>query len=255
VANSAAITLHASAAETTTAAGAAVELKDGRSCVKLDLIVTAVSGTDPTMTIALETGPSATGPWRPAGSFAVQSATGKTSKTFAGLDAYVREQRTIGGTLIPTFTYSLAGLAHQLYAEPSDLANTAILATAIAGIDDAVKAECCLRATADAETALNSAYELPITSWGEDLRGHTAARAVFYAMNSRGRKPRTQTGNADDLIDTLGGFTLAAGVKSAAQSYFDAIAKGTLKPVGIVDQTPDDFEGSGFVVSGEARNW
>jgi hypothetical protein len=81
------------------------------------------------------------------------------------------------------------------------------------------------------------------------------ARAVFYAMNHRGRKPRSGAGNQDDLIDTLGGFDLGAGMKSAAQRFFDAIASGKLKPVGIIDQTPDDFEGSGFVVSGEARNW
>jgi len=72
-------------------------------------------------------------------------------------------------------------------------------------------------------------------------------------MNARGRKPSS---GVDDLIDQLGGFALRTpGQVSAAEMFFRAVAKGVLKPVGIVDQTPDDFEGGGFVVSGEARNW
>ncbi len=253
MANPAAITIHASAAETTTATGAAVDLGATRSCVKLDLIVTAVSGTNPLLTIALDTAPSATGPWRAAGSFTAVAVVGKSSKTFADLDQFVRENRTIGGTAGPTFTYSDTGFAHTLYASPSDLTKTAIAAAALTNVPADTIAECCLRSSADFETAANSSHTLPLTGWGEDVRGHCASRAVFYALSARGRKP---SGNMDEAIDQLGGFALRTpGAKSAAEMFFQAIAKGVLKPLGVVDQTPDDFEGGGFVVSGEARNW
>jgi len=143
MANAVAITLHASAAETTSGAQAAVDLGEGRSCVKLDLVVTAVAGTNPTLAIVLETAPTSTGPWRSAGSFTTATTTGKSSKTFAELDRYVRENRTIGGTAGPTFTYSLAGYAHQLYAQPSDLTKTAIASGALANIAADTLAECC----------------------------------------------------------------------------------------------------------------
>jgi len=256
MANAAATTLHASGAETVTGNGAAVDMGATRSCLKLALVVTAVAGTLPTLALTVQTGPSETGPWRTGDTFGIVSATGKTEKTIASLDQWVRLAWVITGSAGQSITFSLDGFAHTLYAGPSDLSKTAINETAISGIDAEVLADCCLRASGDAETALNSSYELPVTAWGEDLRGHTAARAVFYAMSHRGRKPRTaSTGNSDELIDTLGGFVIGERMKSAAQMFFESVANGKLKPVGILDQTPDDFEGAGFVISGEARNW
>jgi hypothetical protein len=152
----------------------------------------------------------------------------------------------------PSFTFSLGGQAHTLYASPVDVSRIAISAAAISGIDAEVLAAQCLRASSDAEDSLNSSGELPLTAWGESLRGHTAARAAFYAMNHRGRKPG---GNTDSLIDQMGGFDLGPGMKSAAQRYFDAIANGTIKPAGVVDQTPDEYEGGGFIASGTRRGW
>ena len=252
MANPTAITLHESGAETATDTGDAEDLGATRSCLVLDLVVTAVAGTLPTLTVAVQTGPSETGPWRSGGAFSVVSATGKTTKTIAGLDRWVRLAWTIAGSAGQSFTFSVDGTAHTLYASPADLTRTGVPEAALTDITDETRAECCLRASADAETALNSSHELPLTAWGEDLRGHTASRAVYYAMNHRGRKPG---GTVDDLIDRMGGFDLGPGMKSAAQRYFDAVANGTLKPHGIVDQTPDTFEGSGVVVSGTRRGW
>ncbi len=246
------IELHASGAETASGNGTAEDIGETRSCVKVSLLVSAVSGTTPTLLVTIQTGPTSTGPWRSAGAFASQAAIGKNAKTVAALDQFVRAIWTIGGTDTPTFTFALAGAAHTLYAEPDDIGRTAINAVAIDGIDPEVMADCCLRATSDAETALNSAYELPIDSWGEDLRGHVAARAMFYAMNHRGFDPGS---GADQMIVLAGGFRTETNVKSAAQMFFDDVASGKLKPLGIVDQTPDDYEGGGVVVSGVSRGW
>ena len=250
MANALAIVIHASAAETVTGASAIVDLGETRSCVKLVLAVTEVAGTAPTIAVKVWTATEAAGPWRTVGQFPTVAAAGKSETTIAGLDQMVYASWTITGSMMPSVTFSLGGQAHTLYAGPSDLTKTAIPSTAIGTVADAVLVECCLRASADGETALNSAYELPITGWGEDLRGHCAARAVFYAMCNRGFDPNN---NGDALIVKNGGFAVSEREKSAAQSFFDQVASGGIKPIGIVDQTPDVFEASEAVVSSEAR--
>lgn len=252
MANAAAIELHASAAQGLgSGTGSAVDLGETRSCVRLALVVTAVSGTTPTLDVTVETAPSETGPWRDGVALAQMTAAGKSERTIAGLDRWVRASWAVGGTDTPSFTFSLDGEAHTLYAQPADLSRTAINATAISGIAADVLADCCLRATADAETAIGSSNELPLVSWGEDLRGHVAARAVFYGMSSRGFKPGT---GLDSLI-LMNGGCYYEGRPSAAEKYFSDVASGRLKPFAIVDQTQDDFEGAGTVVSGSPRRW
>jgi hypothetical protein len=242
MANALAITLRESAPETAPGSGDAVAL-EGRSCVKLALVVTDIVGS---LSVSVQTAPSEDGPWRPVATFQTILAAGKASMVVADLDTHVRASWTVSDEA----TFSVAGQAHQLYAEPSDIATTSMVATAIGDIDDATLAECCLRATADAESALNSSFELPITAWGEDLRGHVADRAVFYAVNARGYNPSSE---GDRLIALAGGFMTIDGVRSAAQQYFGDVAKGVIKPVGIIDATPDIYEGAGFVISGPPR--
>jgi len=103
------VTLHASGAETATGSSAGVELGD-KSTVRLDLAVTAASGTSPTLDITIEASPD-NSTWTSVGTFT--QATGVTTqhKVFTGLDRYVRSRRTIGGTGSPSFTYSITGEA------------------------------------------------------------------------------------------------------------------------------------------------
>lgn len=248
------IELHASGEETSSGTGDAVDITTARSCCELALVVTAASGTTPSLKVSISTAPTDSGPWRAVCTFASATTAEKLERTIGKLDRYVRATWALTGTG-PAFTFALTGEAHTLYCEPGDLAKTGVPQLALDGIDENTRIECCLRATADAETALNSSYEMPITSWGKDLRGHVASRAVFYAMNHRGRQPTGNTNSPDTLIDMMGGFSLFTGAKSAAQMYFEAVAKGVLKPVGIVDQTPDEYEGGGEVVSGTRRGW
>lgn len=247
-----AITPQASAAQTSNGNGGVIDIGALRSCVRLLLDVTAVSGTFAAgqgLTVSVETSPSGTTGWRQIGTFTLLATTGYERKTFAQCERYVRVKWTITGTL-PSFTFSVAGDAHVLYATPADMSRTGINEAALEGIDDGVRADCCLRATDEFETALNSSYSMPITAWGEDLRGHVAARAVFHTMNHRGRDPDS---GADRLIDLMGGYITTDGVKSGAQMFYEGIARGMLKPVGIVDQTPDEYEGGGFVISDAPR--
>jgi hypothetical protein len=250
LADSIAVELHALGAEVASDVGDAVDIGALRSCLKLTRVVTAVAGTSPTLTLAVQSAPTAAGPWIQEATFAVTSTTGKLDRTIAVTDRFVRLSWTIAGTDDPSFTFQVSGAAHVLYAEPRDIPRTAIHVGAIEDIESDVMAECCLRATAECESALNSSYAMPLVGWGEDLRGHVAARAAYHAMTHRGFNPQSES---DQLIMLAGGFSTPDGVKSAAQSFFDSISRGNLKPVGVIDQTPDVFEGAGFVVSDTAR--
>ena len=103
-----AITLQASAAKDATFNTDAIELGD-RVSARLDLAVTAASGTLPTLDVEIQTSPDGS-TWTAVASFTQKTGTGSQHKLFAPLDRYVRAACTIGGTL-PSFTFSLSGEA------------------------------------------------------------------------------------------------------------------------------------------------
>ena len=247
MANPLAISLADETAATTSGAGDATDLEDGRSAVRLTLDVQALTDGEQ-LAVYLETSTTGTAGWRRAASFTVAKTAAPFDLVAAGLRAFVRVTWTLSGG---TATFTVTGEGHQLYCEPKDLSRTAIVAGAIGSLSPSTLADCCLRATADAETAVGSSNELPLVRWSEDLRGHVAARAVYYAMSARGYDP---TSPADSMITANGGCYYD-GRPSAAEKYFSDVARGTLKPNGIVDQTPETYEGAGVVVSGPRRGW
>jgi hypothetical protein len=220
-----------------------------RTCLKLLLDVTAITAA--TLKVEIETSPTGTGNWTLVGSFFqnTTSAVGYWRLTVAGCRQFVRARWTVTGTSV---TFAVTGEAHVIYAEPADLSKTSINAQALTGITEAVKAECCLRATTDAETSFNSAHLLPLTSWDDDVRGRVADRAVYYCMSSRGFNPASE---ADQLILLNGGLITTDGQPTAVERWMQSIARGALKPVGLKDQTPEVTESAGFVISDVARSW
>lgn len=252
-----AITVQSSTTQTTAGSSAGIDLSSTigatRNFARLVLDVTAISGTGATLTVTVESSPDGLTGWRSAGAFTAVTAVSRLVASFAVLEQFVRVSWAFTGTT-PSATFSVSGDADVIYATPDDLSRYAINANAIASVSSAVLSDCCLRATDDAETALNSAYTLPLTKWGQDLRGHVASRAAFYAMVQRGFKPSVQ--NQDNMIIMSGGFRTPAGVKSAAQEFFDSVASGGLKPIGIIDQTTSTFEAAEAVVESAApRGW
>lgn len=81
-----------------------------RSTLRLDLAVTAVSGTDPTLDVTLEHSKDGT-TWVTLGTFAQKTAISAEHKVFGPVDRYVRAIFDIGGTATPTFTKTLTGFA------------------------------------------------------------------------------------------------------------------------------------------------
>lgn len=107
------ITLLASTTATATGTSAGVELDD-KGVVRLALVISAVSGTTPSLTVAIQTSydNGVTDAWRQVSSstFPAQTATGTVRQSFGGCDRFVRASYTISGTT-PSFTFSIAGEA------------------------------------------------------------------------------------------------------------------------------------------------
>lgn len=101
------IILLASAARTTSGVSDTYEVGD-KGTLRLDLDVTALSGSG-TVHCQIETRPLyGSGDWRVVDAFPVQSAAGSVRRTMAGCDRFVRVVYTIGGTSV---TFSLTGEA------------------------------------------------------------------------------------------------------------------------------------------------
>jgi phage gp36-like protein len=243
MANALAIEPHESGAETASASGAAVDIGALRSAARLRLTCTAVSGTNPTLVVKLQTAPTESGPWRTAYQFVSLSAAAvKDSVTVAGLDRYVRADWTIGGTDSPTFTFGLAGEAHVLYATSRDLVRHGLKQETLNNIDPDTLADTLLGASDEADGYLGGGYTLPLTAWSEDLRKHVAKMASYDLMSVNGFRP---TG-FDELI---------VKGRDDAVSWLSKIMAGKLEPPGIVDSTVEVFEAGGYVVSSPSRGW
>ena len=75
--------------------------------LRLNLAVTAASGTSPSLTVTIEHGPDGS-TWTALGSFAAKTGVATEHKVFSGVDEYVRATWTVTGTN-PHFTFSVDG--------------------------------------------------------------------------------------------------------------------------------------------------
>lgn len=101
-------TLLASAARTASANGEWIDVGNAHT-LRLDLDITAASGTTPTLDVTIQTRRDANDTARTLGT-AFTQATDATDqrKVFSGLDRQVRASTVIAGTT-PSFTFSVAG--------------------------------------------------------------------------------------------------------------------------------------------------
>ncbi len=240
------ITLHASAAESTSDVGPAIDISPAlpataqRSSVRLLLEVTGISGDTPSLTVTIETSPSNTGAWRALGSFDALTATGTFPRlTFATCERYVRARWNISGTT-PSFTFAVSGQAHVLYASPDDVARLALPPRTVASLDVGTQADCCLAATAESDGYLSGRLQLPLVSWADDLTLHTANLAAFYMMKRRGFTP----GGYDDLI---------VKGRDDAIAWLKQINANKFGPQAMLDQnSPETGLADSFVLEGPA---
>lgn len=258
MANPIAITLHASGAEGSDGVGAAVDVtldSDGvstypRSAAKLLLAVTAVSGTGPTLDVVVETSASGTGGWQQIGAFSTAAAEGHQRLAVAGAERYVRARWAIAGDDAPSFTFALSGDAVTCYAIPEDMHALGLPAEALEGVADDVIARQLIANTDLVAGYINASHEAPLTAWGDDIRRAVAILTARDGLQVIGSRP--------DEFDE--GFRLAVhemvgDPSTSRMGWLELVAAGKLTPVGIVDATPDTYEGGGFVESEAPRGW
>lgn len=238
--NPLAITLHASSAAAATGIGTAVDLTD-RSLAQLTVDVTAMTGTTPSIAFTFEHSIAQTN-WLLLGVVDAATAIATTKVTLTGAYRYVRAKWTITGTT-PSVTFGITGTAHQLYCEPSDITTHGIPKAAVVNVSMEQLAEKCLSASDEAAGYLASAYELPLTSWDSATRKHVARMATYELMSSRGYK--ADSGKDDQIRQ---GY-------DDALKWFNRIASGGLRPVGIVDTVPEINEAEVWVYSSSSRGW
>jgi hypothetical protein len=97
---------------TATGTSAAIEL-DNKGTARLALVITAATGTTPSITVTIQTSldSGATDSWRTVGSaFAAQTAAGTVRQSFPGCDRYIRASYVITGTT-PSITFGISGEA------------------------------------------------------------------------------------------------------------------------------------------------
>lgn len=237
MANALAVALHASGAEAASGNGTAVDIGLLRSCLKLSLQVDAISGTGASLTVHIESAPSATGPWQIVQSFPGLTVASSKRQIFADCLQFVRARWVIAGAT-PSVTFTVSGAAHVLYAKVADVGTHAIPATAISSVSAAEQAALCLAATDEADGYLGGGKTLPLAAWGDDLTAQVANIAAFKIMKRRGFQPD----GSDELI---------VKGRDDAVSWLRGVARGDIEPPGLVDSTPEEYE-PGISVSSDS---
>lgn len=240
--NTIAVPLRALAAATAGATGTGIDITVLRTAAKLTLDVPLVtgSGDDLKLTVILETSPDNT-VWSHVKTIEVVAAQPAEEIVVGELKRYLRVRSLVAGTT-PSFTWGLTGLAHVIYCEPRDVTTYCIPKRSIKEIESSAIIAACLGASSLADGYLSGSFELPLVSWTEDLNlntGHLAAAIIF---RKRGADPQGPDAGVFDAEKT-------------ALKWFTLIAAGKLKPPGIVDTTPELFEGGSYVASRPSRGW
>lgn len=236
------------ASATRTAAGSGTALDLGlvantvpRSAARLDIAVTAFADLE-RVRLVVEHAVAAAGPWLELDALDVVQ-TGDLQLSVGDTKRWLRVSwEFVAIDAAPSVTFSVAGTAHQVYVGPRDLGRYGIRASELEQITTpSARADACISVSDEADGYLAGRYVLPIKAWDDGLRGQCARMAVRYALDRCGWQP----GGPDSVIETS---------FSRAVKWLERLQKGQLEPPGIVDSTPEVFEGGSVVVSRTRRS-
>lgn len=188
--------------------------------------------------VTLETSADGATGWRTVDSWDAKAAPGKTEQAFASLERYVRVSWALSGE---SATFKVSGQAHQVYFDESDMraevpGRAFETETSASDIAAAI-----LQGSADIEDHCASAYTMPITAWPISVSQRGAQRGIYYLLSRRGFDPE----GPDRMIEVKA---------DEAMKWLKRVSQGQLRPPGIVDSTPDTYEGGAVVVS-SPRRW
>lgn len=236
-----AITLRTSAAASASGAGDAVDLSEART-VDLDLDVSAISGT---LTVILQTATTAAGPWtevdpaRPtddevfAPKFTAVTSISTQRRTFPDCKRFVRLSWTLSA--LGTATFAVTGESIVVYASPADLGRLGLRSAWMDATSSAALDALFRQATDEVDSAIAVYWlpelptaeltdRLPLTSWGDDIRGACCAIVAAAALVVHG--VRTDDVDAGTVFDRA----------AAARAWLDHVAAGRRKPARMVER-------------------
>lgn len=216
--------------------GAAVDVGALRQVANVRLDVVALSGS---LTVHIETSARSDGPWSHVTQRAMTTP-GVYDITAGPLQRYVRARWALGSG--STATLGVTGTAHVIYCVPEDIYRFSIRRPALEDIDQEEQLIACIAATDRAAGYVNNAYRLPLKAWGDDLRSAAACLAGAQLLAARG-------------VDPEGPDALVFDREAKALDWLSRLANGRLSPPGMIDQTPETFEGGSVVVSRPKRGW
>jgi len=248
VSDSLSLSLHALGAETASGTGTSTDLVQTtyplRRVAQLKLLVTAASGTDETLDVTVQTSTDDSA-WRTVASFTQATATGAEELFFGELDRYVRLSWTIGGSDTPTFTFSVLGVADELYATPTELAQWGLPDGVLSAVADSVLLGQLMAATQEARSYLLGHFNPPFTAVGPDVRKAVCSIAVCDVLTDNvGINPNP---TATELVVKR---------RDDRVSWLKQVAMGRAV-ANVTDSTPSTHEGSGWAASANEtrRGW
>lgn len=230
-----AITLHASGEESASGSGGAVDVGPLRAAVVGLFEVTAIPAGE-TLGVAIESAPSAAGPWTKVWS-ETRASVGKSKFCAWSTGQFLRATWTLSGA--GPVAFAVTGSSHVTYASLDDLDTQGVPSKALEDVSLEVKVRSLLQASADADAALSTQFKVPISAWGEDLRGRVTSRAIYYIFRRRGFDPDN---GVDQLIVMDGGLIMGDGQPTAVERWFRDIGRGVVHPSQIEDATPTKRE-------------
>lgn len=233
--------LRASAAETTSAAGAAVDLGARDRLLRQTLAVSAASGATPTLDVRLEASADGLTGWRTIGTFARATAAAVEKLSFIAPERYVRVAWTIGGAT-PSFTFAVGGTKGLVYASLEDLDAYGMPGAALAKLAPSKRAEAIAAASTKAEGKLALRYDLPLVTWGVDLTEAVSKIASYDLLSVRGFNPD----GSDENVRTR---------HNDAWKWLTEVADGKCEPIGVVDTSPEVEDDGVVVVTHAPRGW
>lgn len=251
--DSAAVTLQAATTETGAGQSAALDLVAGFTSLDLTLVITAASGTSPTLAVTVETSDDGATDWQAVTPHADDKAIGATFEsaattgvqrvTFPGCRQYVRVSWAIGGGS-PSFTFSVVGTKVFVYATPADFAVHGIRSPWLNhtnGVSDA-RQDRVLRAKTDHINSYFGAYDLPPTAWPDNVRAGCCYLAICDLLTTDGHEPDDDDASFAKRCEEF-------------QAWLEAVAAGNLDVPGYVDASPAEVGGAAYVHTNARRGW
>ena len=163
--------------------GTAIDIGSGRTAAEIELRCTACSGS---FTASIETSPDGTTGWRLVKKLDALNGPEVKYYVLGKLDRWVRVTWVLSAA--GSATFEVFGTAHQLYAEVRHLALTKEALERAERREPGKVVRSLIEATGEAEIALGSKNDTPLTAVPVALRGHVAsiAQLLIIVGNNQG---------------------------------------------------------------------